>query len=280
MQKIDRLGWADGRSVVAFGLRVGIRATSPEVVDNLVHLLPPGWKPARSSDVQQMYSLIVGGDSALRPGVRRFNLLYANSTRVARSSNQDEVLSRFESDLRLYVGERAQRRVFVHAGVVGWRGQAIVIPGRSFSGKTTLVKALCARGATYYSDEFAVLDRRGLVHPFATPLSVRDDGKTCSRRQPPETFGRPVGGKPLPVGLVVVTHYKDGARWRPNQLTSRQAVLAMLANTVSARWRPAGAMATLKTVAASALILRSVRGEAKGMVGSLLDNVARRRAVP
>ena len=52
MAKIDRLGWAAGRSIVAYGLRVGIRANRPEVLDSLVRLLPPGWKPSRSPDVQ------------------------------------------------------------------------------------------------------------------------------------------------------------------------------------------------------------------------------------
>ncbi len=31
------------------------------------------------------------------------------------------------------------------------------------TGKTTLVKAMVEAGATYYSDEFAVLDKEGLV---------------------------------------------------------------------------------------------------------------------
>ena len=59
-----------------------------------------------------------------------------------------------------------RERVFVHAGVVGWKGHAIVIPGRSRSGKTTLVAELVKAGAEYYSDEFAVLDAEGRVHPF------------------------------------------------------------------------------------------------------------------
>ena len=58
-----------------------------------------------------------------------------------------------------------------HAGVVGWRGRAIVIPGRSHAGKSTLVAELVRRGAVYYCDEFAVLHETGRVHPYRrTPV--------------------------------------------------------------------------------------------------------------
>lgn len=269
MQKIDRLGWVDGRSLVAYGLRVGVRATSPEVLDRLVPLLPLGWKPSASAHVQQLYSLVVGGDSA-RPGVRRFNVLYANEAIVARSMDLDEVLARFESDLRIFVGERAPRRVFVHAGVVGWRGRAIVIPGRSFSGKTTLVRALCDRGATYYSDEFAVFDARGRVHPFPTPLGIRDEGETRATKRSPEELGASVGVARLPVGLVAVTSFKPGVRWRPRALPVGQAALALLENAVPARWRPGAALSALGQVAESALVLKGTRGEAADVAEALL----------
>jgi len=75
-----------------------------------------------------------------------------------------------------HIAETAHDRFFVHAGVVGWNGRAIVIPGQSKIGKTTLVEEFLRIGATYYSDEFAVFDRRGYVHPFARPLRVRTDG--------------------------------------------------------------------------------------------------------
>lgn len=272
MEKIDRLGWAEGKSIVAYGVRVGIRADTPEALDRLVPRLPPGWKPSKSADVQQLYSLIVGGGSA-RPGVRRFNLLYANAARVVRSMDLDEVLSRFESDLRLFVGERSTRRVFVHAGVVGWRGRAIVIPGRSYTGKTTLVRALCERGATYYSDELAVFDARGRVHPFPTPLGIRNEGEIRSTKLSPETLSSPVGVKPLPVGLVAVTRYTPGSRWQPRTLSAGRAVLALLDNTVSAQWRPTKAMATLGRVVTSAAVLRGGRGEAAEMADLLLNRL-------
>ena len=78
--------------------------------------------------------------------------------------NLDLILDTLESDLQLHVAEQARRRLFVHAGVVGWKGRAIVIPGRSFTGKTTLVAELVRAGASYYSDEYALIDSRGKIH--------------------------------------------------------------------------------------------------------------------
>src|SRR4029077_6709070 len=88
-----------------------------------------------------------------------------------------------------FVAERAPDHLFVHAGVVGWDGGAIVMPGASFAGKTTLVQAWLGAGATYYSDEFAVLDRTGRVHPFTRPLSIRDRATASTRRVPVAALG-------------------------------------------------------------------------------------------
>ena len=78
-------------------------------------------------------------------------------------------------DIDNTVAQRSRQMLFVHAGVVGWRGLAIVIPGRSHAGKSTLVAELVRRGAVYYSDEFAVLDETGRVHPYRRTPVLRDD---------------------------------------------------------------------------------------------------------
>ena len=87
----------------------------------------------------------------------------------------------------------------MHAGVVGWKGWALVLPGKSGAGKTTLVAELIRAGATYYSDEYAVLDERGRVHPYARPLAVRVDGWR-QRRRTPEWFGARRGTRRCPSG--------------------------------------------------------------------------------
>ena len=165
MDKIDRLGWAAGINFISYGLRIGVRVNDPAIIDKVTEQLPPDWKPTTSSVVDRVYSIIAGGAGS-RPGIRRYSLVYANAGRIARTPELFQALDAFESDLQLYVAEEAPRRVFVHAGVVRWRGKAILIPGRSFSGKTTLTAELVKAGATYYSDEYAVLDGQGRVHPY------------------------------------------------------------------------------------------------------------------
>lgn len=273
MAKIDRLGWAAGLSLTSYGVRVGLRVNRPEALAAIQQYLPPGWKRTRREVVGRLYSLIVGGNTA-RPSVKSFNLLYADAGRIARSLNLDEVLEKFEDDCKLFVAEAARARVFVHAGVVGWKGKAIVIPGRSFMGKTTLVAELIRQGATYYSDEYAVLDARGCVHPYLRPLSIRDATSGKVLRVAATSLGGQSGRKPLPVGLVVVSNYRKGARWRPRKLTAGEGALAMFANTVPARRQPGAALTALRQAMPQAQILKGVRGEAREMAGYILRELS------
>ena len=269
MKKIDRLGWADGICFTSYGLPIGIRSNTPEVLERVTDRLPPGWSPAGSPDVRRLYSLIDGGGT---PGsrVRRFSLLYAGPLRIARSLDLDHVVDMVENDVQLYVAERAQRRVFVHAGVVGWKGKAILVPGTSFSGKSTLVKALVEAGATYYSDEFAVLGESGKVSAFPRPICIRSGSDGRRERHAPEEIDGHTGSKSLPVGLVCVTNYREGARWRPREISAGRAILELLENTVPARRRPKASMTALSRALSNARALKGVRGDAATTAEAIL----------
>lgn len=268
MEKLDRLGWAAELSFESFGLPIGIRANDAGLLQLIRPYLPPGLKPA-SVPVKKLYS-IVGGRSAAHPHIRHLHVLYGNVERLARTAELVTVFEILRSDVNLYVAGNAPRRLFVHAGVVGWKGRAIVIPGPSLSGKTTLVQEFLRAGATYYSDEFAVLGRRGCVHPFATPLSVRSAKSNGQEMRPAEEFGGSIGVRPLPIGCIVATGYRRGAEWKPKELSKGLGVLALLANTIAARQNPSKTLTVLSAAVANAGILKSDRGEAKAVVESIL----------
>jgi hypothetical protein len=242
------------------------------VLERVEALLPPGWKPATKPTARRLYSLIAGGPTG-RAGIRRFNILYAGAARLVRTHDLEETLRHLELDMELYIADRARRRTFVHAGVVGWKGRAIVIPGRSGSGKSTLVRALVRAGATYYSDEFAVLDERGRVYPYPIPLVIRrgQDGVPPVKCRV-EELGGVAGTRPLSVGLVLVTRYAGHARFRPRPISAGRAVLELLGNTLPARRRPKRVLDTLTRVVSQAVVLRGPRGEAEETARQILGS--------
>jgi hypothetical protein len=267
--RIDRLEWAAGTCIDSYGVKVGVRSNEPRLLDLLEARLPPGWRPSASPVVDRLFSVWV---DLREDGPRRPSRLYAGGSRRARTRHLGELLATLESEIRQGVAAEARERVFVHAGVVGWRGRAIVVPGRSRSGKTTLIAELVKAGAEYYSDEFAVLDPEGHVHPFPKPLSVRGEGgcDVHARRQSAEELGGVCGREPLSVGLVVLTSYRPGGSWSPRRLGAGQAVLEMLAHTVPARLRPGDSLASLGRAVEGAAVLEGERGEAQDVAGRLL----------
>ncbi len=197
--------------------------------------------------------------------------------RVAWGLDHALALDVLESELQLSVARLARPEVFVHAGVVAVAGRAILLPGTSGAGKTTLVRALVDAGATYYSDEYAVLDAEGRVHPYPRRPSVRVRSGRKERHPVPRVRGR----GPLPVALVVETRYRREGRWSPAPLTPGECVLALLANTVPARDRPGEVLATLARATAGARGFRSERGPASRTARALIALArAQARGVP
>jgi hypothetical protein len=191
----------------------------------------------------------------------------------ARAHNIVDALDAFERLVRFEVARRAPFWTFVHAGVVGWQQRAILMPGDSFAGKSSLVHALVRAGATYYSDEYAVLDQRGRVYPFAQPLTIRR-ASGASLRVNARELGAAPGVRPLPVGLVVSTRYVPGATWHPAFVPRGEGLLALLQRTVRAQAAPARAMRVLARVAESAVTLVGPRGDAERTAHDLLRRAA------
>jgi hypothetical protein len=247
--------WQAGWSILTYGVRIGVRTNRPELLDRLAKHFPPLWKLTSVPIVERLFSLRIGS-------VHR---LYDNSDEALTSRSLKTILEIFERRLKMYVAEMAPHRIFIHAGAVGWQGKAIIIPGRSMSGKTSLVAEMVRAGATYYSDEYAVLDSQGRLHPYPQPLAIRatSHGPVRQKKCFVEEFGGVAGSKPLPVGQVFVGRFAADARWRPIQLSTGQAVLELLDNTVAARRKPEIALPTLRRAVSEATLLKGVRGEAR-----------------
>jgi hypothetical protein len=186
---------------------------------------------------------------------------------------------RIESELGLFAAERLERLVAVHAALAVVDGRAIVLPGRSFAGKTTLGVALAAAGAVLASDEYTLVDPTdGLVIGWSRPARIRV-GVGDSRREPVAA-----AIPPTPVALVALLRYDatipvehpgmDGAegpvRIRP--ISRADAVVAILDETVCARSRPDESLDAAIHLSA-AEVVTGTRGDAEQAAVWLLERV-------
>ena len=263
---ITTLGGPCQGSFVAFGERYGLRADDAALLDRLIARLPLGWHRSSTepSEVSTWYTLGLSGSTSV------YRLSAADET-LLESLDLGVVLDAFERHAELAAAERARDSLFVHAGVVAWRHQALVIPGTSGSGKTSLVRAFLAAGATYLSDEYARLDRDGNVHPYPRPLSVRgaDRGREAVTAG---SLGAPTSPTAVPVRAILSTWYQPGAVWEPRRLSGARALVALMQHTVAARRDPTSSMPILKAAVSRSFAFESPRAEADVVVREVLSN--------
>jgi len=262
--------WAAHRSILAYGVRIGVRTNQARFLNRILDHAPPLWKFSSAPSVERQFSFRF----APRPSPKNrgsAHLLLDDFETATESTSFEEILETFEVRVKMHVAEMAPRRVFVHAAAVGWRGKAIIVPGQTMSGKTSLAAEFVRAGATYYSDEYAVLDMFGRVHPYPKALSIRRERSFKQEACPAEKIGGVTGTRPLPVGLVTVTGLKEGVSWRPAPLPPGPAALELLANAISARRKPEVVLTTLKRVVSNATCLKGLRGEAEETARLILE---------
>lgn len=265
-----RLRWTGGFVVGGYGARIGVRFTDRALGAQLALRPSPGTRLAAPGKVDRMLSVF---HTAGRYWI------YGDDEMKCQPILRTDLLDAFDTHLRAAFAEFSRKKLFVHAGAVGWDGAAIIFPGKSRAGKTSLVAELVKAGASYFSDEYAVLDEKGRVHPFAKPLSLRDMPFSRQHETPVESLGGVAARKPLPVAMVVMTQYRDGARWTPTRLSPAEGALEIMRHTIAARRWPALALSVIGAVADRAIIIRSERGEARTLVDEFLtarDEMANR----
>ena len=253
---------------VSYGVQVAVRLATPGLLTAIEERFPPAWEPAIRSQSDRTYTLEIT-ESEHHPHTRREYVLSDETRELKRSERLIEVLDSFESNSRLFIAEMTTERAFLHAGAVGWNGQAIIIPGRSWSGKTTLVAELVKAGAVYFSDEYAVLDHEGLLHPYPKPLSVRENGLDVQINRPVEYFGGRAATEPLPVGIVIVCEYRADTVWSPTKLSTGNGLLALGDNSISIRRSPHLVLSLLGKALSKAEVIAGTRGEASQVVDYL-----------
>ncbi len=261
--------WLARGRYVAFGVSWEVRADDVSAYHLLLDRLPPVASPTSSKSTMRCYAF-----RTLPPTVSEGEasyLLTADGRPLVRSSEPTDIADAFEEDLKCFVAERSPRKVFLNAGVVGWRDRAILIPGGPRSGKSTLVRALVGCGATYFSDEYAVLEGN-LVQPFPSRLpNWSAPGTSLSYWL--DEFNSTRAPAPVPVGLVLFAPHQAGAVFKPRLLSRGKSLLGMFKHAVAAQRHPERVLKALETVTRRCNALEGVRGDAQAAATYLLERL-------
>jgi hypothetical protein len=227
-------------------------------------ILPPTRQPVEGTATPKRYYLEDHVGSLFRAFDHEAKFFFEDA-------DLDLVLDVLDSTLRMHIAKHANPHVFVHAGAVEIDGAALILPGASFAGKSTLVGALVRAGARYMSDEYAILDEAGRVLPYPRWISERNLSDGTSTEIDPASVGDVSAGAPIPLRLVVVTEYRPGADWSPDRLSRGQGGLRLFEDAVSAIARPGDALGVIRRALADAVVLEGVRGEAAELAPRLIE---------
>lgn len=158
----------------------------------------------------------------------------------------------------------------VHAGAVLIESRALLIPGSSHAGKSSLVAELLRRGASHFSDEYALIDNAGRVHSYPRPLLLRDGGPLQSLVLPLE-LNASFATEPAPVGWVVALEYEPGGAWSIRPISQSEGVMLLLRHTPHEMDQAPEMLDFFLRVASNAFCFTGHRGEAADAAARIID---------
>jgi hypothetical protein len=257
-------GPARGFGVSMLGVRLAVLCDSAPMAETLDRYVVP-WLPREPIDGDRAHRLVEvrhAGDG-VRVEVLVDGVLadVASSPLAAASLVQralDEALIREQTEVAV-----------IHGGVVGHAGRAILLPAPTGGGKSTLVTELVRRGAAYFSDEYALVDAAGRVHPYPRALLLRD-GPGGDRPVLATDLGGSVAREPARAALILGLDYRADASFTVRPLSQGDGVLLLLRNTPQALVDQPWILAPLERVAAAAACYAGRRGEAGEAAAAIL----------
>lgn len=191
----------------------------------------------------------------------------------------------------------ARDNLVLHAGAVASHGRAVVMPGSSNRGKSTLTAALVRAGFRYLTDEAAALaptlscraypkaialDPGSFsLFPELRPAAIGRSPATSrlfeqmARREwhiAPETIG--TVGEPTPVHAVVCPHWRAGASTRVARLTPTEALHTLLSDAFDFGSGGQPVFETLTKLVSEVPVYRVGYGDLDDAIAAVTDLVA------
>ncbi len=247
----------------------------------------------------------VNGDMPIRVSVRRVKgsrlrreryQIVGDGEDVGGQRRREEVIPFVEWGINWCVISTRADFLQLHAATMVYDGKGVILAAGSGGGKSTLVVGLMARGWTYLSDEFALINPSTLnAHAFPKAVCVKAGAFGIVRELGLSFAGRPhyvkglkgrVGyvnprelgpktiGTQARIRLVVFPKYTSGRQPRLNPLTRAKAVFALAGSALNRHVFADQGVSVLSRVVREAECFGIDSGSLQGtcdMIESLID---------
>lgn len=169
---------------------------------------------------------------------------------IYQSSNYRYILEYLEYQIYNFLIDRLSNYYLIHAGVVSWHNNALLLPARSGGGKTTLIASLIKNGLKYLTDEIAIIEPRTLmIYPFPKPLNIKTGSLPLfPDLEPQMEFINKIDigiedkihhvfvknnsihplDKPIPLNSIVFVQYKPGIHCRLTQISKAWTIFELI----------------------------------------------------
>jgi HprK-related kinase A len=181
---------------------------------------------------------------------RRYFRVLLNGQEQCILRQRSSILPHVEWALNVAIARYLPGYYQIHAAVMSWRGDGAIMAGCPGQGKSTLAAGLLARGWSYLSDEFALIDPRSrLLMPYPKTLCIKAGSFDVLTRlglpleldrvlhkasKGPVSLLDPLAvradavSKPCPVRLIVFPEYQAGATPRIEPMSRARAVYELI----------------------------------------------------
>lgn len=201
------------------------------------------------------------------PAHRQYQLSYhetdgfvcdSGAERLYQGDCRADLASHLLGDTGYHLADKCDGGLFFHAAGLAWHGQAVMLPGSSGQGKTTLTAWLLSQGAEYLTDEFIFLPHGGTqAEAFTRPLNLKRPARAVLRHLldyeaqaerilshetadivPPDLLGSIHETGIAPLKLILFPHYQAEADFSLQRLSKAQTGLHLMQTVINARNLP------------------------------------------
>lgn len=158
----------------------------------------------------------------------------------------------------------------VHAGAVSLKGKALLIPGSTHAGKSSLVAELIRRGGELLSDEYALVDEEGRIHSYPRPMLLRN-GSPQQSLVLPQDLNASFAHRPVPARWIMALDYDPQTGWNIKEISQGEAVMLLLCNTPHEMEQSPQMISYFSRLAAQVVCYSGTRGDVADAADRVLE---------